>query len=75
MFPSPDNLPLIHDGDSFEILLEVHDTFVQILSVLRYEGNTNSSPVQENFRDLRPDEKRAVIVQVNRRHKGMMVKT
>jgi len=71
---SLDSLPLLHDGDAFVLELEVWPTHIQLLSILRYENNQDVVASHENFRDLDPYAKRAVIAQINRRYKTKMVK-
>ncbi len=71
-----DSLPLLFNGDGFVISLDVLDAYtVRIVAVVRYLGNGGTSGSHEQFRDLTPEEKRAVVAQVNRRHRGKMVRT
>lgn len=69
-----DTLPFLHEGDALSLELEVWPTHVQLLSILRYEGNQNTTPTHDRFRDLDVYAKRAVIAQINRRYKNKMVK-
>lgn len=71
---SLDSLPLLHDGDAFVLELEVWPTHVQLLSILRTANNDSVTSSHENFRDLDPYARRAVITQINRRYKTKMVK-
>lgn len=56
-------------------LLVVGEKCVRISRIVRYPNNVNSHGVEENFRDLDLETKRAVIQQVNRRCVGKMVMT
>ena len=69
-----DSLPLLHDGDAYILTLDVEDCHVLLSSILIYPGNTNTEPEHVLFRDLDTETKQAVIAQVNRRHKGKMVR-
>ena len=69
-----DSLPLLHDGDAYVLTLDVGEKHVLLSSILIYPGNTNTEPSHSSFRDLPPEAKRAVITQINRRHKGKMVR-
>jgi hypothetical protein len=74
--PTLPDLPLLHDGDSFMITLSaVGEKCVKISRIVRYPNNVNSHGVEENFRDLDLETKRAVIQQVNRRCVGKTVMT
>jgi hypothetical protein len=69
-------LPLVHDGDSFVIYLkDVGTKCVRILQIHRFRNNQNVEGVEESFRDLDLDTKRAVIRQVNRKYGGRTVIT
>lgn len=74
MRPLLPDLPLIFEGDSFIITLAPSGTkCVRILRILRYPNNRNGEGIEESFRDLNPEEKAAVIQQINRRHTGKSV--
>lgn len=76
MRPNLPDLPLLHDGDSFMItLLAVGERCVKITRIVRYPNNVNSHGVEELFKDLDIETKRAVIQQVNRRCIGKTVMT
>lgn len=67
-------IPLMWNGDSFIITCEpVSDYQVRITSIARYANNQNVDGEELDFLDLDEQSRRAVIRQVNRRHKGMMV--
>lgn len=67
-------IPLIWNGDSYIITCEpVSDYQVRITSIARYKNNQNVDGEELDFLDLDEQSRRAVIHQVNRRHRGMMV--
>lgn len=69
-----DTLPLLHEGDAYVLELDISAPQVRLLSISRYPNNQNVEPTSENFRDLDPETKKAVVMQINRRYKGRMVK-
>ena len=67
-------IPLMWNGDAYIITTEpVSDYQVRITSIARYANNQNVDGEELDFLDLDEHTRRAVIRQVNRRHKGMMV--
>jgi hypothetical protein len=69
-------LPLLYEGDSYLIYLkEVGTRCVKILTIHRFRHNQNTEGVEENFRDLDLDTKRAVVQQINRAHVGRTILT
>lgn len=76
--PSPKpsrSIPLIYEGDSYFIYCtELDPSTVKLDYVERFPGNISTSPTKENFYDLDPATRRAVISQVNRRYQGKVVK-
>lgn len=76
MRPQHPPLFLLHDGDSFLIdLADVGTLCVRILRLIRYPDNQNASGVEEKFTDLDHLTRKAVIQQINRKHKGKTVIT
>lgn len=74
MSPSP-SLPLLHNGDSYHLYLDVLSPKLVLLSrLVRYEGNQNVEGEEVAFRDLDYQAKEAVIRQINRRYVGKTVK-
>lgn len=70
-----ETLPLLYNDDGFTVHLTLDDPHsVRITGVVRYTGNVDGNGTHEQFRDLSPEEKRAVVAQVNRRYRGKMVK-
>ena len=69
-----DSIPLLAEGDAFDIDLIVEEKLVTIKRILRYPNNENVLPVRERFFDLTPSTRRAVLAQINRRYDGRMVK-
>lgn len=74
MSASNDNVPLLHDGDAYIIYVEVLEKTVIVKSIRRYLDNRNADPTEEDFRDLPPQAKAAVIQQINRRYQGKFVR-
>lgn len=69
-------LPLLHDSDAFHLTLShVSPGRVRLERVVRYPYNQNVEGVEESFRDLDPETKRAIIRQINRRYIGRTVLT
>ncbi len=67
-------LPLLHEGDSYVIYLKsVGEKCVRIVTIHRFANNQNVEGVEEDFRDLDLETKKAVIKQINRRHVGKTV--
>lgn len=75
MSVSHDTCPVIHEGDSYILDLKIEETLVTITRIVVYPGNQNGPATEELFRDLRPETKRAIISQLNRRHSGLVIKT
>lgn len=74
MSPSP-SLPLLHNGDSYHLYLEVLSPKLILLSrLVRYEGNQNVEGVEVSFRDLDHQAREAVVRQINRRYVGRTIK-
>jgi hypothetical protein len=73
--PLASPVPLIHESDSFYIYV-LHDspTSVRICYIERFPGNVSVQPTKEQFYDLDPGTRRAVISQVNRRYSGKVVR-
>lgn len=75
MSNSFETLPLLYNGDSFIIELSpVGQNSVKVESITRFPDNQNTDGVHEQFRDLDPETKRAVITQINRRHHNKVVR-
>lgn len=69
-------LALVHDGDSFTLYLnEVGTKCVKILQIHRFPHNQNVEGVEESFRDLDIETKRAIIRQINRKYVGRTILT
>lgn len=69
------SIPFIHEGDSYFIYCTELDPHTVRLDYLeRFPGNSGVSPTKENFFDLDPQTRRAVIAQINRRYSGKVVK-
>jgi hypothetical protein len=70
-----EQLPLLYDGDSYILDLQlVNEGNIRLLRIVRYDGNKNVVGVEEKFHDLDTLCKRAVINQIQRRHKGKSVR-
>lgn len=70
-----DTIPLLYNGDGLVIHLDaLGELSVRITGVTRYSGNVDGDGSHEQFRDLSPEEKHAVVAQVNRRYRGRMVR-
>lgn len=75
MLSSP-NLPLLHNGDSFVLTLEpISLKIIHLTRIIRYPNNENGDGVEESFRDLDVETKRAIIQQINRRYVGKTIQT
>lgn len=69
------DLPLVYESDAYLIELgQESERIVRILRLLVFPDNRNGEPKFENFMDLAPSARRAVIEQVNRRYPGRTVK-
>lgn len=73
--PTSRSLPLIFEGDSYFIYCtELDATTIHLDYIERFPGNVGVSPTKENFFDLDPATRRAVIAQINRRYQGRVVR-
>lgn len=76
MRPTLPPLALLHEGDSFFLVLEAVGTkCVRICRITRYAGNQNASGSDESWSDLDLDTKRAIIRQINRRFEQKTILT
>lgn len=74
MSTSNETLSLIHDGDSYTLELEVSH-HIRLRQILRYESNDASRiPTHEQWFDLTPDAREAILKQIRRRHKEQLIK-
>jgi hypothetical protein len=63
-------LPMLHEGDSFILIVQpAGPGQVKLTHIIRYRNNQNVEGVEESFFDLDEMTRRAVIRQVRRRHK------
>lgn len=67
-------IPLLSEGDAWEIYVDSSAPAIHVLSILRLEGNTNTTPVETKYFDLTPDVRVAVLRQIQRRYPGRMVR-
>lgn len=68
-------LALLHDGDSFFLhLIRLGPKSLVLQTIVRHSHNESNVGEVWNFRDLNPEEKRAVISHILRRYEGNTVK-
>lgn len=62
------------DGDSFELsILPLTERKVEIISILRYEGNQNVEPEHVRFLDLPHGARENILSQIHRKYPGVTV--
>jgi hypothetical protein len=67
-------LPLLHEGDSFILVVEpAGPGHVRLSQIIRYRNNQNVEGIEESYFDLDELTRRAVVRQVRRRHKGVTI--
>lgn len=71
--PEPSSLPFLFDGDGLILHLRNEQRHVYLLSIDVFPNNENVTPTSENFLDLTPEARRAVIAHVNRKYPGKVV--
>lgn len=73
MSNSSDVLPLLHNGDAYELTLSDANC-VSLLRIVRYADNQNVSGTELRFFDLDPETRQAVLNQIRRRYEGKTIK-
>lgn len=63
-----ETIPLLFEDDAYELIVEVTESHVSVLEILRFPNNENVNPTSEKFFDLTPDCRDAIVRQINRRH-------
>ena len=67
------NLPLLHDGDSFLLLLADEGRSIRLTAIQRFENNINSEPMEVKFFSLDETTRHAVLQQIRRRYPGRTI--